>query len=115
MTHPQLAAMKARAEAAPKGPWYLEVDGWPVRDVEPGKGSVPFYADGIDDSLGNPYRPYEFSPAAMEFIAHARTDVPKLVTCLEAVIAKCEKYRYTSTPLDPDQILDIINRELRKE
>lgn len=77
MTPEDLAAIERRLNAATPGPWYCEVDGWPVRNIT--GGSVPWWAAGIDDSEGNPYRPYAASFATLDFTAEARTDVAVLL------------------------------------
>lgn len=80
MTHElDLEAISARADAATEGPWHNEHDefgcvqqgnyGW----VAPGPG--PEY--DVDSEQGK---------ADAEFIAHARTDVPKLVYAVEKLI-----------------------------
>lgn len=77
MTSEELAAIKARAEAATPGPWKRSDEesgdyyapGWSVEaPIEVGSMSL---AVSIDDK-----------PDA-EFIAHARTDVPALVAAVE--------------------------------
>jgi hypothetical protein len=77
-----LRAMRERAEAATEGPWERDQFG-------PDDDSARF--------LGSPSTgrivAYEAATAGnAEFIAHARTDVPKLVEALEAVLAKHQKH-----------------------
>lgn len=85
--------IKARAEKATEGPWtYMGKDHettWiesPVEDVL------------IHDERGTGHMREDFSwikqPDA-EFIAHARTDIPKLVAALEAVEALHQPFEWS--------------------
>lgn len=89
----RLAEIQARAEKATDGPWLVgeEVDG-----VRAGRRTVIF-ADGalavrrrvvtVDQT-----RPHhEPAERNIEFIAHARTDVPALVAALRAVLEACDE------------------------
>lgn len=74
-----LEAMRRRADAATKGPWHVEASGQDrdrlhiidavVRD--------PYGDNAL--SLGN-------DAATAEFIAHARTDVPRLLAAVQGVL-----------------------------
>lgn len=125
-THPQLAAMKARAEAATGAPWSSK--NWMVAAfVEPGGPPI----EVICYTATNNKSRTEKRQADAEFIAHARTDLPKVVACLEAVIGPLERCRDMLIKLrdshdlasitiqnqidEIDAALDIINRELGKE
>jgi len=71
MTELDLAAIEARVEATPKGPWFVEYfgdEGYPQR-VE--NHAAILIADTHEGGEGP--RPIP------EFIAHARTDVPALL------------------------------------
>lgn len=70
----QLEEMKARAEKATPGPW------------ESGHthGRVHYLRNGIRFTVAD----LAFRDA--EFIAHARTDVPKLIAALEAALATAD-------------------------
>jgi hypothetical protein len=78
-----LAEIKARADAATGGPWHEEagnVCGADARLVATGSRIYPV---AVDDA---------------NFIAAARTDVPKLVAALEAVLRLIE-----TEPWDPEE------------
>lgn len=74
----QLDEIEARADAATKGPW--RADGYEVETVTP--------AD-VDrfDHMEEMVTSCDLRKADAEFIAHARTDVPKLIAALRAVEA----------------------------
>lgn len=82
-----LAQIKARAENATEGPWEVLKERVVTEDM-----------DLITPRL-------HWAPDA-EFIAHARTDVPRLVEAIEAVMQEC----YRVLPNDPqgDAILNGI-------
>jgi hypothetical protein len=79
-----LAAIRARAEAATEGPWWgggsnrrRDAVGLVGRLSDRGTGNAIAVLNGVGmDRV-----------ADAQFIAHARTDVPKLVEALEAVLA----------------------------
>jgi hypothetical protein len=82
-----LAEVKARAEAATDGPW----------DIEHGR----LWTDPGDAAWAEQIAVFTGSRAWMsdaEFIAAARTDVPKLVAALEAVLRLIE-----TEPWDPEE------------
>ncbi len=82
-----LADIRARAEVAEPGPWHfkhcppctahdhLDAQVW-------GRGDNALIAQWGEQD--------EFEQANAEFIAHARTDVPKLVAVLEAVESRLD-------------------------
>jgi hypothetical protein len=76
-----LADIEARADAAPPGPWTLGNYAHDKTDqlfVEwPGREAAVFL-DGDGVNL-NTFYPKEVDRAAMDFIAHARTDIPALI------------------------------------
>lgn len=77
----ELAAIRERAEAATEGPWeHVErrFDGGRVREH-----SVETHAHVIADDL---------SLNSAEFIAHARTDVPRLVAALGSVLDLADRW-----------------------
>ena len=79
LTEEQLKAIEERAAKATPGPWFLDVDGWPYRG---GKydGIVPYWDDQREPpGEGNPYSPSSISFDTLEFVAHAREDVPALL------------------------------------
>lgn len=83
MTESELAVIKARADAATEGPWESEiaVEGWYEMDAYSIRGPKYWTWDG------NMLRP------DAEFIAHARTDVPKLVAQVERLRARVEELK----------------------
>lgn len=95
MTQEQLNEIKARAEAATPGPWEVEKDS-DVKDIDfgpildwPWRIWGPDQAPLIDFSGGCDVRSED-----AEFIAHARTDIPRLleeITSLQAKNAKLDK------------------------
>lgn len=72
----RLAEIKARAEAATEGPWEYreEILGLPNTTVMAGNEQVGYVAVG------------HFLSGNANFIAASRTDVPRLVAALEAVL-----------------------------
>lgn len=104
-THPQLAAMKARADQATRGPWCIVTS----RDV-----LSAVIAPSVA-TIGNDFERDEDA----EFIAHARTDVPRMIALAEAVMDECnsvinDKLMLHDARRCAQTILDIINRELAK-
>ena len=78
-----LDAIKARAEAATEGPWRVISDYIPgVIEVEGPTARNDYVAELSADK------------ADLEFIAHARTDIPALVAALEAVLELHQRNRY---------------------
>jgi hypothetical protein len=75
----QLEEIKARASAAERGPWNVDAEEMTVRARTYG-GEILYDRSGERRSDWVDY----FAPTA-EFIAAARTDVPKLVAALESV------------------------------
>jgi hypothetical protein len=72
---PELDAIKARAEAATDGPWRVISDYIPgVIEVEGPTASNDYVAELSADK------------ADLEFIAHARQDIPALAAAVEAVL-----------------------------
>ena len=75
MSSQSLDAIKARAEAVTEGPWRVISDYIPgVIEVEGPTARNDYVAELSADK------------ADLEFIAHARTDIPALVAALEAVL-----------------------------
>lgn len=88
MTPEELAAIRARAEAATPGPWKVD--------------EGPALADPLLEGEGDWYRHIEgwtntgwewlcLSPEDAAFIAHAREDIPKLLDEVEALRARAER------------------------
>lgn len=85
MTPAELAAIKARADAASPGPWtpsvgcYQDPDGDDDCHFGRGPTTIPqSEAQGLADSV---------------FIAHARTDIPALLAALDDARAKSEMWK----------------------
>jgi hypothetical protein len=86
VTSEELAAIKARAEAATRGPWHASVGDPPAGDHYPVTAKN---GDDVADCLTN--NPLARQNAA--FIAAARDDVPALVAEVEQLrlaLARCE-------------------------
>lgn len=81
-----LAAIEARAEAATPGPWDVELS--EVVYVAPDVNPIPTWAiPAIQDLAG------EMSDADAHFIAHARADVPRLLSRVRAQAAEIAALR----------------------
>lgn len=89
MTDPiidRLDQIKSRADKATPGPWAHDSDG------RGGAGEVftlagTCFGGGIAVPGGDGYARGDYHPSAdMEFIAHARTDVPRMEAALRAVL-----------------------------
>jgi hypothetical protein len=93
---PDIEKIKARAEKATPGPWGiclgsgLNVCTW-VRYENPENGQITFVADCLpDDALDcaeQDHRPN------MDFIAHARTDIPALLDYIDKLEAEKKMMR----------------------
>jgi hypothetical protein len=85
LTQEQLEAIRQRAENATPGPWKEDdVTGALVSDI--GEDVAVFDA--------GPYiYAHDRTEANMEFIAHARTDIPSLLDHIAELEAELEKYR----------------------
>jgi hypothetical protein len=90
-----IAAIRARAEAATPGPWLCADDGWPVWFPIEGEGYVPYWDEGKDESENNPYRPHSVSFPTLDFVAHTREDVPALCYRVEKLETVLEYARQT--------------------
>ena len=88
MTAEDLAAMKARAEAATPEPWIYEEDkegssmGW-IQGLNKGA----HYEESLFDVNGDSAQQY----INAEFCAHARTDLPALLAAYEALQKRCDE------------------------
>lgn len=92
-----LAAIKARAEGATHGPWILA----PVLCGPNGQG---VYCPDLGKvaEVGDPYpRQCNNPQESMEFIAHARTDVPALVAEVERLRGQVEAARGHLVAMEP--------------
>lgn len=86
----ELAAMRERCDAALPGPWYQEVDGWPVRNVEGGNVAAWDKAEE-SDLASNPYHPMALCFDTLAFIAHARQDMPRLLDMVAERAARIQE------------------------
>jgi len=79
MTLPELDAIKVRADAATDVPWtagtFTDSMGFESSDVGDAEGECVAHCGHSEGSQQN-----------AEFIAHSRTDVPRLVAALEGVL-----------------------------
>ncbi|MGE3449009.1 MAG: hypothetical protein AB7H92_15680 [Microbacteriaceae bacterium] len=80
-----LAKVQARADAAPHGPWR-----W---DVSDDRRWVDITAPGYDRVVVTTH-----DDDLADFIAHARTDVPRLVAAIRAVEALCDRADAAQSP-----------------
>ncbi len=79
--------IKEECEGANPGPWFLDEGGSIVRDLSPFppqdgekyQGVVPYWAEKVDESEGNPYKPYYWSIRTEYFVANSRTNIPLLL------------------------------------
>jgi hypothetical protein len=89
----ELAAMERRAQAASKAPWQSFIEG---RDHRSGDDFIRI--GGLDDDEKDMYVSRERTPASdadLDFIAHARQDLPRL-------IAEVRRLRHPNTATDED-------------
>ena len=77
-TTDELAAMRARVDGAVPGPWT-----WTVGSVEATRDGETFEIVEREDL-------HQTTRNDVEFIAHARTDVPRLLDAVDAVLAMHE-------------------------
>lgn len=106
LTHEELQAIKARAEAATPGPWTnVDEDGEHWKSITAIEGGDPLSVTmKIYDEGGH-------SLADAEFIAHARTDVPALVAEVER-LRKALLKRGAAECYQCGTILDDENRHI---
>lgn len=76
-----LEEIRARAEKATPGPWEEAYPNSRVIEAHDGQVVVDSFNDGIGAGV--------IEQVDADFIAHARTDVPKLVAALEAIDKLC--------------------------
>lgn len=92
MTQERLDAIKARCEAATLGPWYVEyeMDG-PFAEPQciQGPENVTTYHDAYNDYRVSAV--VEMAEADLEFIAHARQDIPDLLAEVERLRAENDR------------------------
>lgn len=93
LTADELAAIAARADAATPGPWEWEEDLYQL-------DSHGFPVGAIIRTQG--WSRYGYSNTDAEFIARARTDVPRLVAEVERLREANERYMFWLDRVDPD-------------
>lgn len=99
----RLAQIEARADAATTGPWSHCLDELRNRTAVHRIGSSEVNAD-----VAFTYRDRDGRGPGMqdaEFIAHARTDVPRLVAALRAVLDVCDGLEEAHR-VNPDQAFE---------
>ena len=106
-----LATMRGRAEAATEGPWETTASLYPDETLH---DHVTQSADIENDICETPRTPQGIEDA--EFIAHARTDVPRLLAALEGVLALA--YEFVSEITDEigveEETMDMMRDEAAK-
>lgn len=92
----ELAAIKARADAATRGPWWFDEDDEVFR-LHGVHAIIPPVMDGFPEQVlnhqilkapkqGTPYAEYWPGEADAAFIVAARADVPRLLAAVDALI-----------------------------
>lgn len=80
----RLTEIQARADNATDGPWEA---------IAEGDHESRVVAAGDDMALClDCHTQAGVEPSDAEFISHARTDVPRLVAALQAVLAQCDRH-----------------------
>lgn len=99
LTKAEIAEMRARCEAATPGPW---------TDVRPGRDAETGFSKGVIVAAVAPRQgiyadpPGGSYPAAdQSFIAHARTDLPRLLDELERMREALREIAHECDPTDP--------------
>lgn len=114
MTPDRLAAIKARAEAATPGPWVVELPEWGECDGIRSKNGTQIlnagscipdpktavdYGGTVHDWKEEPYDYGVYKQDDSTFIAHAREDVPALLTEVERLRAEVARLRVENQQL----------------
>ena len=81
MNQQELDAIRARADAATRGPWNVTSVEWAGCFYVEGRDHEPLVEDDRD------------------FIAHARADIPALLDALDAAVAAIERLKKQGAPL----------------
>ena len=87
-----LAAIRARVEAATGGPWEVDDSGFEV-EVNDSTLTLSLYIDREPASAHERAHGPKMSPEDATFIAHARTDIPALLGLVEHLLADGEHVR----------------------
>ena len=109
----RLDEIQARADAATDGPWVL----MPPLCGPDGQGVYETEDYGPICEVGDPYPRGRNNPQEnMEFIAHARADVPRLVAALRAVLDACSTYEKTQAiyriEMGQREIIRVVRAEI---
>lgn len=117
-----LAGIRARADAATRGPWHVELTAETYID-RPSR--YPIYSDvrGIvevaegDTYVAQTMRGNAQARADAEFIAHAREDVAALLAEVERLRDALVQERMDNTPMSPmsDEQIEAWREEVRAE
>jgi hypothetical protein len=92
LTEAELEAMEAREKAAQAGPWFAHPDTDDGTDQCYGITTSP-EVHGGDDVVRTDLGCYPPDMVTAEFIAHARTDMPRLLAEVRALRAEVEAAR----------------------
>jgi hypothetical protein len=103
MTPERLAQILARAEATPKGQWFVEYFGDGGYPQQVSNRQAVLIAETFEGGAG--LRPIP------EFIAHAREDVPALVAEVERLTADLEQSRWVAKELEEHRDAYKIERD----
>ncbi|KAB2806975.1 hypothetical protein F9L07_28495 [Pimelobacter simplex] len=98
-----LANIRARAEAATDGPWFVE----PCGDFGAKTALIP---DVLRERYGVNSLSCGEDFATAEFIAHARTDVPRLLDLLDEARAEAEQWRQAAVTFSDDYHAEVNKR-----
>ena len=82
--HARLAAIQARCDAATKGPWMVDPEDFGTILASNDGGFDGYHIADVHDHDGGMF-PVEHNG---QFIAHARADVPALLTAVQAVMKR---------------------------
>lgn len=104
------APIRAREEAATKGPWRTWIDNGERRGAAV-ETSWSHDADGSDTELITDW----CSPSDAEFIAHARTDVPRLLQALEGAEAALARYAAAMDETSKRLNQQVLDRDIHRD
>ena len=86
----EIGKIKEELKAIPLWPWYVDEGFSVVRNVSTEDShSMPYWAESVDKSKKNPFKPYKLSYAALSFVAKSPqriSDLIKYVKELETII-----------------------------
>lgn len=89
----ELDEIRARADAASKGPWHE----FYVPNMRPDEREYgDWIIDSVETFIASTHIWTDRGKLDAEFIAHARTDVPRLVAAVDEVLALHSKVTYAS-------------------